>query len=192
LGVTGSYQTKLNADYSLLVTDGNTTLRSDYVYKSTFFTLPVMYGVGIAATLNDKLTFAADYNYEGWSSLNYKGISYSLVNSNKFALGFEYAKKIAFRDLSGNTVATYEKSFLQAGLFYRTSYLKINGYQIDEIGGTIGAGVQLSPIFGLHAALEIGRRGTTESGLIRENFTQLTVSFSYRDFWRSRKMIRYD
>jgi hypothetical protein len=196
VGITGSYQTKLNADYSLLVTDGNTTLRSDYVYKSTFFTLPVMYGVGVAAILNDKLTFAADYNYEGWSSLNYKGISYSLVNSNKFALGFEYAKKNAYRDLSGNTVASVERNFLQVGAFYRTSYLRINGYQIDEVGGTLGGGFNLyflnGSSVGINAALEIGRRGTTENGLIRENFTQLTISFSYRDFWRSRKLVRYD
>jgi hypothetical protein len=179
-----------------LVTDGNTTLRSDYVYKSTFFTLPVMYGVGVAAILNDKLTFAADYNYEGWSSLNYKGISYSLVNSNKFALGFEYAKKNAYRDLSGNTVASVERNFLQVGAFYRTSYLRINGYQIDEVGGTLGGGFNLyflnGSSVGINAALEIGRRGTTENGLIRENFTQLTISFSYRDFWRSRKLVRYD
>ncbi|MBS1639977.1 MAG: hypothetical protein JST94_00600 [Bacteroidetes bacterium] len=191
-GITGSYQTKLSADYSLLVTDGNTTLQNDNIYRKSYFTLPVMYGAGVAATLNNKLTFAADYNYEGWSSLNYKGISYGLVNSSKYSLGFEYSKKINFRDVSGNTVASIEKSYFQAGLFYKTSYLRINGYQIDEVGGTIGAGLQVSAFFAVNAALEVGRRGTTDNGLIRENFTQLTVSFSYRDLWRSKKLIRYD
>jgi hypothetical protein len=40
-------------------------------------------------------------------------------------------------------------------------------------------------------ALEIGKRGTTANGLIRENFSQFTFTITYRDFWLT-KVKRYD
>jgi hypothetical protein len=186
IGGTLSNKTKINADYSLVVTDGNTVLRSDIVYKSSFFTIPIMYAGGVSATYKDKYTFAADFNHQDWGTTNISGISYNLVNSNRYSVGAEYSNKVRFREF------TYEKYFLQAGTFYNNSYLKINGTQIDQFGVTFGAGLQTARGLGFQAALEIGRRGTTNNNLIKENYNQLTFTLSYRDFWRSKKLVRYD
>jgi len=45
---------------------------------------------------------------------------------------------------------------------------------------------------GLQAAIELGKRGTTDNGLIKEKYTQFNVTISYRDFWVSRKMKKYN
>ena len=45
---------------------------------------------------------------------------------------------------------------------------------------------------GIHAAVEVGQRGTTNNGLIKEGYTQFNVTLSYRDLWISKKMKRYD
>jgi len=63
------------------------------------------------------------------------------------------------------------------------------------MGVTIGAGKNSSIInstLSLQGALEIGRRGTTTYGLIRENYVQFTVIIGYRDFWLPRNFRRYD
>ena len=94
-----------------------------------------MYSGGIAALLNNKYTLAVDYSYQGWRDLKYQGLSYELVNSNKISAGFEYANKVKLRD-----GGFFERSFLQAGLYYDESYLKINGKQLTSYGLTLGAG----------------------------------------------------
>jgi hypothetical protein len=87
----------------------------------------------------------------------------------------------------------FEKYFLQTGFFYNNSYLRISGQQLTDMGATFGAGVQLARSgLGLQGALEIGQRGTTDNGLIKEKYTQFSFTLSYRDFWLSRKMKKYN
>lgn len=187
LGATVSNKTKLRADYGLLVKDGSSVIINNEYYKSNYFTIPLTYSGGMSATMDNAYTFAADYHYEGWSNQNYKGINYSLVNSRRISAGAEYSKKIAYLN------QLYEKYFFQTGVFFSNSYLRIAGQQLNDYGLTFGAGVQLARSgFGLQGALEIGKRGTTDYSLIKENYTQFNVTLSYRDFWVSRKMKKYD
>jgi hypothetical protein len=187
-GATGSLQTNLLTAEDITVTSGNSTIVSDVAINSKFFKLPNTYSAGLAAILNEKFTFAADYNYQSWSDLNYYGIGYALQNASRYSVGFEYSNKLRYHD---QIVA--EKYFLQSGLFYDQSYLNINGKQLTEFGGTIGAGFipKRFPNMALMGALEIGKRGTTANGLIRENFSQFTFTITYRDFWLT-KVKRYD
>jgi len=182
-GLTGSLQTKLRANTTLLVTSGNTTLVNNQEFKNDYFTLPVVYSGGLAATLHDKYTFSADYNFQSWSDLKYAGTGYVLTNSSRYSAGFEYSNKLRLRDQS------FEKYFFQAGLFYSDSYLKINGQQLNDLGGTIGAGFTplRNPKLAVQGALEIGKRGTTSNGLVKENYTQFTISVTYIDFWFKQK-----
>jgi hypothetical protein len=110
-----------------------------------------------------------------------------LVNSQKIAAGFEYSKKINYMDQA------FEKYFLQTGFFYNNSYLKIAGQQLKDLGATFGAGVQLNRSgLGLQGSIEVGQRGTTVNNLIKEKYTQVNFTISYRDFWLSRKMKKYN
>jgi hypothetical protein len=72
----------------------------------------------------------------------------------------------------------------------------MSGVQLQDYGLTFGAGTELSRMLlsglGIHAAVEIGQRGTTNNGLIKEGYTQFNVTLSYRDLWISKKMKRYD
>ncbi len=190
-GATGSLKTPLKANYQLKVVDGTTALLSDNHYKDTYFNLPVSYTGGIAAKIKDKYTIAADYNFQSWDGANTNAYNYQLVNSSRYSLGFEYSKKINFRDYQGNILSA-EKYFVQTGVFYTDSYLRIYGKQISEYGITIGGGFNtVKSNLGLQVGLEIGRRGTTDIGLIKEVYTQFHATFVYRDFWRV-KIKRYN
>ncbi|MBC7721242.1 MAG: hypothetical protein H7068_04415 [Pedobacter sp.] len=190
-GATGSLKTSLKANYQLKVTDGSTALINNEQYKNTYFNLPVMYAGGLAAKFKDKYTFAADYNFQSWTGSNPNAFNYQLVNSSRYSVGFEYSSKINYRDYQGNILAA-EKYFLQTGLFYSNSYLRIYGQQLTDYGITFGAGFNsVKSNLGVVMGLEIGRRGTTDLGLIRETYTQLQVTFVYRDFWRV-KLKRYN
>lgn len=189
-GGTISNKTDLKANYNLRAVSGNTILLENEYYKTTYFTLPLSYQAGGAVTYRNAFTLALDYQYEGWRETNYSGVSYVLDNSQRFSGGFEFSKKSSYMN------QLYEKYFLQTGLFYSNSYLRINGIQLKDYGLTFGAGAELSrtPLSSLaiQGAIELGVRGTTEKGLIRERYTQFTLSLCYRDFWFSRKMKRYE
>jgi hypothetical protein len=187
IGASGSLQTKLNSVTSLLVTDGTTTLINNPQYSVGYFTLPDMYTAGIALTYKEDYTFAADYTFQNWQSLNYRGLSYNLVNSSRLNLGFEYSKKNTYRDLKA------EKTFYQAGFFAGKSYVNVSGQQIDNIGGTVGIGFNAlrSSLTG-QVSLEGGVRGTTINGLVQEDYLQVTFILGFREFWLPRHFRRYD
>ncbi len=185
IGATGSVQTKIRAMYSLKVQDGNTTIYNNYAYGNYFITLPYTYTGGVSATLKDKYTFVTDYNYQSWSNLNYSGAGYSLVNSSRYSAGFEYSRKINLRNY------LFERYFFQSGLYYSNSYLVMNGHQLKDMGATIGFGFNFLNGLGMQTDLQGGTRGTISYGLIKENYVQITLTFSYRDPWYT-KVRRYD
>ncbi|MEP6727132.1 MAG: hypothetical protein ABJC98_15030 [Bacteroidota bacterium] len=189
VSIGGVYQPahKLAADASVIVTDNATQISStsDDV-KNADFKLPNSSGIGFSITKDKKYTLSGDYKYAAWTSTNYSGSNYSLKNSSRASLGFEVSNK-----LKGYN-SQFEKNFLQAGVYYGKSYLNINGQQLNEMGLTLGYGLfrvknQLGlSSLGVSLGLDVGQRGTTQAGLIKENYVNFTITVSYRDFWRTK------
>lgn len=178
LGATASNKTTLNADYYLTVNSNGSTIVGDKTIKNSYFTLPAMYGTGISLIYNNYLTFSGDYQYQNWGSLNYSGLGYSLVNSNRISAGFQYAKNVGYLD------NFFERSNLQMGFYYGNSYLNINNYQLKDYGVTVGAGFSnKSGQLGCQFNMSVGRRGTTQNNLIREDYITFGLMLTYREIW---------
>lgn len=193
IGATGSLKTNINANYGLTVRDGNTTLKEVNENRKNYTSLPAMGVICVAATYKNKYTFVFDYAAQNWSNLNYRGTNYSLKNSNRISAGFQYANNVAIQDVKGGTASVYEKNAFQIGYFYNNSYLHIYGEPIKEWGITLGASTQLNRSgLGIQGTIELGSRGTTNNGLIKENITQVGITVSYRDFWFTKKVKRYN
>ncbi len=177
MGATYAAKTKLDAQYSYSVVDGTTTVVADQLVSTGDYNIPSTAVGGLALTFDKRLIFAADYRHQDWSRLNYKGLNYALVNSDRYSAGFEMDKH-----LKGN--ANYVRFYYQAGVFYNNSYLQINQEQLKDFGATIGFGLNsIRNPLGFSTSLMVGSRGTTANGLIRENYTQINFTISYRDFW---------
>lgn len=178
LGGTMALKTNINGNKQLLVTDGNTIVKNDKNYAAKDYVLPTDLAWGLALKIRDKYTWALDYTQQNWGNTNQRGFGYSLINSNRTGIGFEYAQKQHFREV------TFERTWLQAGAFAGNSYLMVNGEQLKDYGITLGGGFNaIRSNLGLQIQLEIGRRGTTNKGLVQENYTQVSLIASYRDFW---------
>lgn len=178
-------KTRLGSERTLTVTENGAAILNDNFIKNDRFYLPRTYGMGITLTHNKKTSFAADYTYENWSPLNIKGDGWSLINSNRISAGIEIAKHI---DVLGQKV---EKNYFQFGGFISNSYLRVNNMPVNEFGITAGMGGRLNSNLLYTLSLEGGKRGTTKADLIKENFLQLTLSLTYRDFLFS-KGRKYD
>ncbi len=191
LGGTYSPASQLAADAIVSVTDNATQISSVTDDKNGApFKIPNTTSFGFSITKNKKYTINGDYKYQGWSATKFTGANFSLKNSSRASLGFEISNKVK------NISSLFEKNFFQAGVYYGTSYLEVNGHQLKEMGLTLGYGLfrvktALGSTLGFTAGLDIGQRGTQQYGLIKENYVNFTLTVSYRDFWRNSKSAKY-
>jgi hypothetical protein len=174
-----SNRTQLNAERSLTVTNNATVLTSDKFISYNNFSLPSSYGAGISFSSNTGKTFAADYTYEDWSKLGINGLGWQLVSSNRFSAGAEFAK---YANVLNKPAL---KTAFQFGAFFNNSYLQINNQPINEYGitGGITRSFKSGLMYGL--SVEGGSRGTTQAGLIKENYIQFTFSIGLRDVFQT-------
>jgi hypothetical protein len=185
LGGKVTTKTTLHTDQTLNVTEGSTVVESNKDLGTGSFKLPWGYDGGISLIRKNKATFSVDYGYQQWQGLNIAGASWTMINSQRLSAGVQFSNQLQ----RYNMVA--EKSYFQAGVFGGQSYLEVNGQQINEFGVTAGYGGFLSRGLNFSLGLEAGRRGTTAGQLVRENYVQLTLAFSYREILYS-KGRKYD
>lgn len=163
------------SDRTLTVIQNGTTLVNNQYVSSNSFSLPMTAGGGIAITHNKRSTLAADYVYENWAQTELKGNGWQAVNNNRISAGYEITRVV--NKLGRLPV---EKS-IQFGAYYNSGYLYVNNKQINDYGVTLGAAGNIKNLL-YNLSLNVGQRGTEAAGLIRENYFQLTLGLSYRDF----------
>jgi hypothetical protein len=62
--------------------------------------------------------------------------------------------------------------------------INIRGEDVNEFGISFGAGLPVGRLFSnINIGFEFGRRGTTNNGLVQENFFNTFVSLSLNDRW---------
>ncbi|MGJ5642519.1 hypothetical protein [Formosa sp. S-31] len=72
----------------------------------------------------------------------------------------------------------------RAGFRTESTGLVVNGESIKEFGISFGAGLPLGTMFSnANLGFEFGKRGTTNQGLIQENFFNFSLSLSLNDRW---------
>ncbi|MFI5132777.1 MAG: hypothetical protein ACHQEB_00500 [Chitinophagales bacterium] len=182
----GKFSTKTNmpSNRTLTAIENGTTIVSDQYISSNNFFLPATAGLGIALTHNKKSMLVADYVFENWSPLRIGGNGWQLINNNRISAGYELSRQ------ENRLGRMYAKNSLQFGAYYNTGYLSIRNTQINNFGATIGTAGYLGQLL-YNLSLDVGQRGTRQNNLIRENYFQLTLGISYRDFLFS-KGRKYD
>lgn len=169
-------QTRLSSERTLTVEENGTVILEDELIDRDRFTLPTTAGIGMALVKNKRYTFAADYTYENWAALKVNGTGWKYGDSHRWAAGFESVK----RNNQWGKLA--ESRFFQLGAFYERSSLIVRNEAIDDMGVTMGYGKRFNNRLAYAISATAGVRGTKQNDLIKENYFQLTVSFSYRDF----------
>ncbi len=84
-----------------------------------------------------------------------------------------------------NSFSNYLKRIVyRGGLKYEKTGLVINGESINDVGLTLGFGLPISgTLSNVNIGLELGKRGTTSSNLVQENYANISIGFSLNDKW---------
>jgi hypothetical protein len=140
--------------------------------------IPDKYGFGFTLKKTNRWLFGADYSWQNWSDFKAFGRSDSLQNTMQFNIGGE------FTPVSSITASYWKRVKYRLGFRFNKTYLNVRDTQINEFGITFGMGLPIPRSFStFNVALEIGRRGTTASGLIQNNYLRLTLGISVWERW---------
>jgi hypothetical protein len=153
-----------------------------------YLKLPVKLGIGLSYNYNDRLMFTLEYTKQDFSGglglATYEGLD--LKEYSSFRFGAEYIPI----PLSERTRARYyERMHYRLGGHYSNSYFALAGHDIVDYGMSIGVGLpwrnsqKLYTHTAFNISYEFGVRGTTENGLIKENYHIVTLGVTLFDFW---------
>jgi len=161
------------------------TLTIDTLFQSSELkikhTMPQSIGGGISWSKGLQYFIGADFTWTNWANYAVKNVNDSLVNSYKIAIGGNY--------MPNPTGSKYfSRMVFSLGANYEQMHLKLNDVSLTRMG--VSAGLQF-PVkrsktsFGL--VFEYGQMGTTEQGLIRENYFKATISIRAHELWYQRR-----
>ncbi len=153
--------------------------------KDTDFTFPSQFTIGAGIGEPKHWFVGLEYTNQKSSNLTKRHIeldnsisNVTFVNASKFELG-------GFFIPNYNSIGNYwNRIVYRAGIRYEESGINIVGQDINEFGISFGVGLPAGKLFSnINLGFELGRRGTTDFGLIQENFFNTFLSLSLNDKW---------
>ena len=154
-------------------------------------TLPLGVGVGLAFQPEPRWTLLADFSYEGWSGFEsdfdlpgYATTGESnLSNGTRMSAGAEYwpAARRPFAPWSARIA-------YRIGFYTEQSYISPD---LDENIGSVGVTGGLSipslvPGTTIDLNIDVGRRGTTSNGLVRDRYIRFGLNINFGERWFER------
>ena len=147
--------------------------------------IPESYGAGFSILRNKKAAewvFAADYQFKKWSVDHLRDKSFTFTDSRMYSVGLQ---------LTPNKIRP--ENYLQfmrfmVGACYYQSYLKVNGYQINDYSVSLGMGFPFysqvrNTLSYVNVAVNIGESGTGQRGGITERYVLFSVNLSLIERW---------
>lgn len=142
--------------------------------------LPHRVGGGISLESPFHWVFALEYSKTFWNQYqsNVDPVNGLLRNADKLAMGIEWLPK-------ANSTKYFDQVFYRIGYTRQNTPFVINGTRIRDNSFTAGLSLPLgfrSPSY-VDIAMAFGRRGTTVSNLIQENYWKIQVNFALLGSW---------
>lgn len=156
----------------------------------TDFKFPSKFTFGAGLGKDHKWFAGAEYTRLGNSSFgdsfDFRNDGGEFEDASRFAVGgFYIPNYLSFSNY-------LERVTYRAGFRYEGTGLIINNESIKEFGMSFGLGLPvgvglLDRFSNINLGVELGRRGTQDSGLIQENFLRVSVGLSLNDKWFTKR-----
>jgi len=191
IGYSGSSSSSLNTTQKfivsqyLLTSDGVPDIARDSLISTNAsgkINLPMIHRFGISYQKDGKYMIGADFRMGQWSNLSILGVNAGLQNSQSFAVGGQITPNI---DAISNYLAVCD---YRLGFKYDKTYINTNATDIKQYAATFGLGLPIpnerrTSFYKVNISAEIGRRGTLDNGLVRENYCNFHIGFTINDKW---------
>lgn len=148
--------------------------------------LPSTLGIGLSYEKSYHWTIGADLLLSDWSEYqgfvgNGVGGNEDFQNTYSIAIGAEYIPDIS-------SVDNYLKRMVyRAGITHERSPYKVNNEYIKDFGINFGVSFPVRNFSSFNLAFQLGQRGTTEKGLIKEKYFNVHLGVTFNDRWFVRR-----
>ena len=140
--------------------------------------LPTAIGGGIMIGSTNRWLATADVNWQKWTEFRYLGSDLHLKNTLRIALGGQFRPAIV------EMGKYYERINYRAGFRYEQSNLEIKNTRINDFGVSFGVGLPMKKSRStINIAVEVGSQGTTNNGLIKDNYVRFTLGAALQERW---------
>ena len=170
-------------------TSESTIYQDSLIYSLDTLTpmiIPNKIGIGLSYTYNDIITITGEYTRQDWSGTKIEASDFKPGLYESIRFGVEYNPA----PLSKKTRESYFKRIkYRIGGYYTKTYLYHTTGNISDMGLTAGLGLPLKNARNMFSGssfnigYQFGTRGTTDNGLIQENYHIVTIGFTLHDFW---------
>ncbi|CDN31606.1 putative outer membrane protein [Mucinivorans hirudinis] len=144
--------------------------------------LPSKLGAGVSY-VNDKLVITAEY-----SEQNFKN-AFEVDSRQRMTLDTQrdYRFGMSYTPNRLSVSSAMQRWSYRAGFHYRTSYMSFNSQPLNDYGVTLGASLPMKrgSMSNLNFGFDLGTRGSTRGGLVKENYFKIFVGLSLfgDDLW---------
>ena len=101
----------------------------------------------------------------------------SFVAASRFSAGGFYIPKY------DSFSSYFSRVVYRVGARWEHTGLKLKNQAVEDFGINFGIGLPMNVLSKVNIGVEIGQLGTTETGLIKENYTNIMLGFSLSDVW---------
>ncbi len=156
----------------------------------TDLVLPSKFSIGAGVGKPRKWFVGAEYASQKTSNFSNElytstSIPTTFEDASAFSLGGFYIPQY------NSYTSFFKRAVYRAGLRYEKTGLNINNESINEFGISFGVGLPVGNLLSnVNLGFEAGKRGTTKSDLIQENFFNFRISLSLNDRWFQKR--KYD
>ncbi|QOW09460.1 hypothetical protein Q73A0000_03310 [Kaistella flava (ex Peng et al. 2021)] len=188
-GNTGQMETRyVNSTY--YYTAGDTKNNESIIeekYSEAKNLIPMEFSLGAGYGKDGKWFLGTQYDYKKGETIQFLGKPFVNDNSYKISAGGWYLPNYNnFRNYFSRVTYRY-------GAYYEKGSLAFNGTNVNQFAITGGMSLPFenksaSRMSGIDLGLELGKRGTLDNNLIRQNFVNLKIGINFADKWFTKRL----
>lgn len=179
LGATVSLPTTLRGAEASVGMKSNAIISNEFNQNADDFDLPLKIGVGISSQINKYLLVNADYRKNYWNNINQSNNASVYSDQSIYGVGFEFQP-------SSKSNNYWHRLKYRVGANYDSGYVNISNQNVDKYSFSMGLGFPVSAnnfSSSININYSYGKEGTTNSGLIQDNFHKLSLNLSLLGNW---------
>lgn len=164
---------------------GETIIDQRTTYDKKF--LPQEASLGLGYGHETKWFFGGQVDYKKGENFNFLGQTLTYQDSYRYSVGGWYLPNY------NNFRSYFSRVIYRYGAYYEKGNLQLNGTNINKFALTAGVTLPfekstINRMNSVDIGLELGKRGTLENNLIRQNFINLRIGINFADKWFAKRL----
>lgn len=188
-GNTGQMETRyINSTYYYMAgqTKNNESIIEEK-YSEDKNLIPVEFSLGAGYGKDAKWFVGTQFDYKKGETIQFLGKPFVNDNSYKVSAGGWYLPNY------NNFRSYFSRVTYRYGAYYEKGNLAFNGTNINQFAITGGMSFPFenksaSRMSGIDLGIELGKRGTLDNNLIRQNFVNVKIGINFADKWFNKRL----